>query len=94
MGYRINERNTGSYTLDGELKTRRVKKITSSQFNRIVKLENQLWNLQSKLYDLQSEFESINEDEIAEYIGMSGFELDEAKNKLNEAISNIKSRTS
>jgi len=31
MGYRINERNTGSYTLDGALKVRREsKKLTES----------------------------------------------------------------
>jgi predicted transcriptional regulator len=92
MGYRINERNIGSYTLDGEPKIRRTKRIKSSQFNRIVKLENQLWDIQRKLYDLQSEFEDLNENEIAENIGMSGFELDEAKNKLNNAISAIKNK--
>jgi TolA-binding protein len=93
MGCRINERNTGSYTLDGELKVRRSKRLSLKQLKKAIQLESQLQSLQGKIYNLQSELEDLNENSVAELVGMAGFELDESQNKMNDAISRIRLRT-
>ena len=53
------------------------------------KLYDRMFRLQSDLYDLQSIMEDRNRTEVAEYVGSSAFELDEAMRILQKAIDNL-----
>jgi uncharacterized protein YfcZ (UPF0381/DUF406 family) len=53
------------------------------------KLLNRMFRLQADIYDLQSIMEDRNRTKEAELIGASGFELDEAMNKLKDAINSL-----
>ena len=53
------------------------------------KLEQKLQDLQGEIYSFTSEMEDINRDDWGDLSTSSGFELDEAKARMNELWKNI-----
>lgn len=81
MGYLINERNYGNWTLDGEPKKKTSKKLTISEIETIAMI-------------LEKVYDSMEEDEITgtwtdggrivlSLCGEQMYDLFEAKRKLN-----------